>query len=510
MSLLRATPISGAPHERIRNESAEPLSRRALGAVEHSGPVDVMQFVSAMRGPVDHVLRVRRDRDRLAPSAIEVGPLGHMTPMREDALGFLLRARAAGGDLVRFRFGWLTGHLAAHPDHVRHILVEHARNYDKQTRGFEKVRLILGQGLLTSEGELWRRQRRIAQPAFHRDRIEALAPVMTRAAEDLARDLAPLAARGEVVDVAARMMRVTLRIAGETLLSSDVTADADVVGRAVSLLLQEANERIMALVDLPFDWPTPRNVRAKKALDSLDAIVQRTIEERRRMQQKPNDLLTLLMDARDDETGERMSDRQLRDEVMTIFLAGHETTANAMVWTLHLLSKHPEAARKLRAELRDVLGGRAATAADVPKLVYTTRVIKESLRLFPPAWIIGRRAIADDTLDGRLIPRGSLVFVSPWVTHRHPDFWDNPEGFDPDRFTPERFASIPRYAYAPFGAGPRICIGGGFAMLETAILLGTLAQSIRFDLIPGREPELDPSITLRPRGGLPMVARAAS
>ncbi len=217
---------------------------------------------------------------------------------------------------------------------------------------------------------------------------------------------------------------------------------------------------------------------------------------------RPNDLLTMLMEARDEETGEGMTDRQLRDEVLTIFLAGHETTANALSWTFYLLSLHPDAARRMGAELHDVLHGRSPEVADLGKLVFTTAVLKESMRLFPPAWIIGRRAIEGDTIGGYDIPRDSIVFVSPWVTHRHPDFWENPEGFDPERFLPERAAEIHRYAYFPFGAGPRICIGQGFAMIETVLLLATLAQKIRLDLVSAHRVVPQPSITLRPRDGI--------
>jgi cytochrome P450 len=362
---------------------------------------------------------------------------------------------------------------------------------------------VLGNGLLTSEGDFWRRQRRIAQPAFHKERIAAFGDVMVRAAEDTARAWTAVAKSGGTLDVAAEMMRLTLRIAGETLLSSDVTGHAAVVGDAVSLLLREANRRILQPIEVPLRVPTPNNRRVLRVLSELDAIVFRMIEDRRRMTGgRPSDLLTMLMEARDEETGEGMTDKQLRDEVLTIFLAGHETTANALSWTFYLLSLHPEVARRTSAELADVLGGRAPQVADLGRLVYTTAVLKEAMRLFPPAWIVGRRAVEDDTIDGYDIPRDSIVFVSPWLTHRHPAFWQNPEGFDPERFLPERAATIHRYAYFPFGAGPRLCIGQGFAMIEAVLLLATLAQRIRLDLVPGHRVVPHPSITLRPRYGI--------
>jgi cytochrome P450 len=447
---------------------------------------------------------------RKAPSPPAEGPLGHLRLIQQDQLGFFLRAREACGDVARFRFILLPAHVVAHPDHVRHVLVDNHRNYDKKTKGFDVVRLVLGNGLLTAEGDFWRRQRRIAQPAFHKDRVEGFARVMVRAAEDTAARWDDAVKRGATLDAAAEMMRLTLRIAGETLLSTDVTADADVVGQSVSLLLEEANERILRPLALPLSVPVPHNRKLLGAVQSLEAVVLRMIAERRSATtSRPNDLLTMLMDARDEETGEGMTDQQLRDEVLTIFLAGHETTANALSWTFYLLSKHPDVGRRLAAELRDHLGGRPPEVSDLGKLVYTSAVLKESMRLYPPAWIIGRRAVEADTIGGFDIPRDSYVFVSPWVTHRHPGFWPNPEGFDPERFLPENAALVPRGAYFPFGAGPRICIGQSFATVEAQLLLATLWQRFRLDLVPGHRVIPQPSITLRPKTGILVRPRAA-
>jgi len=452
--------------------------------------------------------RWHREPNRKAPALPTEGPLGHLRLMQSDQLGFTLRAREACGPIARFRFVVMPAHLLAHPDHVRHVFVDNHRTYDKQTRGFDVLRIVLGNGLLTSEGDFWRRQRRIAQPAFHKDRIAGFAQVMVRASEDTAREWSDVARRGATLDVAAEMMRLTLRIAGETLLSTDVTGDAESVGASVSILLHEAGKRILRPVDVPLSWPTARNKLLLGAVHSLDTVVLRMIEERRRSAARPNDLLTMLMDARDEETGEGMTDQQLRDEVLTIFLAGHETTANALAWTFYLLSRHPAVARRLSAELHDVLHGRSPEIADLGNLVYTTAVLKESMRLYPPAWIIGRRAVQDDVIDGYDIPRDSFVFVSPWVTHRDPAFWPNPEGFDPDRFMPERAADLPRHAYFPFGAGPRFCIGQGFAMIEAQLLLATLHQRFHLDLISAHRVIPHPSVTLRPRDGILVRPRA--
>ncbi|MFO0585928.1 MAG: cytochrome P450 [Polyangiaceae bacterium] len=457
---------------------------------------------------VRHV-RFHTEPANKAPSPPTEGVVGHLRVMAADQIGFMMRSWAECGDVARFRFVALPAHLVAHPDHVRHVLVDNHRNYDKQTKGFEALRIVLGNGLLTSEGDFWRRQRRIAQPAFHKDRIASFGEGMVRAALDTARRWDDVVARTGTLDVAAEMMRLTLRIAGETLLSTDVTRDADVIGVSVTALLEGANRKILRPIDFPLSWPTPYNKRMMGALDALNTVVHRMIEDRRRATERPNDLLTMLMEARDEETGEGMTDQQLRDEVLTIFLAGHETTANALAWTFYLLSLHPGVGRRLAAEIEDVLHGRPPEIADLGKLTYTTAVLKESMRLYPPAWIVGRRAIEEDVIGGYTIPRDSYVFVSPWVTHRHTAFWSNPEGFDPDRFLPENAASIHRYAYVPFGAGPRICIGQGFAMIEAQLLLATLWQRFRLDLVSSHKVVPQPSITLRPRYGILARPRAA-
>jgi cytochrome P450 len=360
---------------------------------------------------------------------------------------------------------------------------------------------VLGNGLLTSEGDLWKRQRRIAQPAFHRQRIAGFAGTMVRAAEDATALLE--SRRGDDVDMHHEMMRLTLRIVGETLLAYDPTDAADEVGAALSFLLPLANQRSVRIVDLPPIFPTRQNLKFRRALATLDTVVRRMIAERRKSPGDRGDLLSMLIEARDAETGEAMDDRQLRDETMTIFLAGHETTANALTFTWLLLSRFPAAARELRAELTQVLGGRSATADDLPKLTVTRRILQEAMRLYPPAWIIGRSATGPDEICGYEVPAGSIVFISPYVVHRHPELWEDPEGFDPSRFAREPA----RGAYLPFGGGPRMCIGNGFATMEAELVLATMAQRLRFDLVPGTDVKLQPSITLRPRDGVAMTVR---
>jgi cytochrome P450 len=446
--------------------------------------------------------------------------------IRTDQLGFLVRSCVDQGDLVHLWFGnrWkrLDAYLCTAPEGIRHVLQDNHRNYHKQTRGFDTLRLVLGNGLLTSEGDFWLRQRRIAQPAFHRDRVASFAGAMVRAAVDMVeRRWTPVIERGGRLDVASEMMRVTLRIVGKTLLGIDPSDEADRVGGALEALLVGFRRRMQSVVQFPLPWPTPENRKLGAAIDEIDRIVLRIIDERRAAASKDQgrggaaeagaggDLLGMLMEARDEETGERMSDRQLRDEVVTLFLAGHETTALSLSWTFALLSRHPEVGRRLRGELREVLGGRLPTAEDVPRLTYTRMVLQEALRLYPPAWNFGRTAREDDQLCGYPVPAGSLILLSPYVTHRNPRLWANPEGFDPGRFSPENAAKIPKFAYIPFGAGPRQCIGNGFAMMEATLLLAVFWDRVDLSLVPGHDLVPQPTVTLRPRGGLPMFARAA-
>ncbi|MCA9573896.1 MAG: cytochrome P450 [Sandaracinaceae bacterium] len=438
---------------------------------------------------------------RLAPSPKGDPLIGHQRLAR-DPLYTFLRLREEHGDVVRLQFGTLTAHLVSDPALVQTVLQDRARIYGKQTRGMRQLRLALGEGLLTSEGDFWLRQRRIAQPAFHKKRIDALTPAMTEAAERTRASFVT----GEAFDMHGAMMRLTLDVVATTLLGSGVVErEARIVGEAVDFITAESNRRLRKPFQLPLSIPTPQNRSFLRHRDNLDAIVFRIIDEHRRAHAVNDDLLSLLLHATDPETGERMSDAQLRDEVMTIFLAGHETTANALSWAFVQLSRHPLVAQRLKRELDEVLEGRSPTLEDVPSLVYTRQVIDEVMRLYPPAWMIARSPTEDDELGGYFIPRGSLVLMSPWVVQRHPALFPNPEGFDPDRFAPG--TKLPhRFAYFPFGGGPRLCIGRSFALVEATLLLATLAGGHRFDLIPGHRVVPESAVTLRPAGGVPMVA----
>ncbi|MHB8419502.1 MAG: cytochrome P450 [Myxococcales bacterium] len=431
---------------------------------------------------------------------------------QKDAMGTFFRATEACGDVARLRFPLApyTAHVLRHPDAVRHVLVDNAKNYGKQTRGYQKLRNVLGNGLVTSEGDFWKRQRRIANPAFHRERIAHFAEVMVDCAEKLVDGWQPRLQKGEPFDVSKEMMRVTLRVIGLTMLSTDVEGEAaSAVGSALDEVLHLTVSRIYDMVSWPAWVPTPGNRRFGRAQAALDGVVNGIIAERRAGGAVHDDLLGMLMSAQDSETGEAMSDEQLHDEAMTMFLAGHETTANALGWTFYLLSLHPEVERKLRAEVTAALGGRRPTLADLERLPYTDRVIKESMRLYPPIWVTARSANEDDAISGYHIPKGSWVFMSQYLTHRDPRFWENPEGFDPDRFLPEAEAARPKHAYFPFAAGPRKCIGESFAVMEARLILASIVQRAKLSIVPGFRAELDPTITLRPQNGLWMTARAA-
>jgi cytochrome P450 len=428
-------------------------------------------------------------------------PLGVWPQIRADPLAFLMDASRRHGDTLAFRIGPVQTVLLRHPDAIKHVLVDNSQNFDKHTRGYDVLRQFLGNGLLTSGGDFWRRQRRIAQPAFHRKRIAGFADVMVAHTLDMLRRWDDVAALGHTVDLAHEMMSLTLRIVGKTMLSTDVLDSADEVGNAVTVLNEWADAAIDSL--LPLSLPTPGTRRAREASRRLDRVIG-DIVARRRAGEQAEDLLAMLMEAKDAETGESMTDKQLRDEVMTMFLAGHETTANALAWTFYLLSTHPDVERRVRAELDAALAGTPPTMADLPRLPYLLQVIKEAMRLYPPAWMIDRNTVADDEIGGYRIRRGTLVLISPYVTHRHPGMWPNPEGFDPERFTPEAEESRPRYAYFPFGGGPRQCIGNAFAMMEAQLIVATVLQRFRPWLVPGHPVAPQTLITLRPRWGLRM------
>jgi cytochrome P450 len=433
--------------------------------------------------------------------------IGSIREFQKDRLGFLLRLRQEHGDIAHFRLFNSDIYLLSRPDMIKQVLVDHHRRYYKG-RAYQRIRFALGNGLLTSEGDFWLRQRRLVQPAFHRKNLDKLPPIMTDAAQEMLADWKKLASDGKLVDINAEMMRLALTIVSRALFKTDVGDRAEEVASALDVLMEQSQRRIQNPFLLPPVLPTRDDRIFRESVQRLDQIVYGMIENRRRASQEDNDLLSMLIAAKDADSGEYMTDQQLRDEVITLFLAGHETTANALSWTWYLLSKFPDVERKLYQELKQVLKGGVPTLADIPALPYTRMVIDESIRLFPPAWLISRTAREDDVVDGITIPAGSIAFLSPYVTHRHPDLWENPEGFDPERFSPTRSASRPDFAYFPFGGGPRLCIGNNFALMEAQLVLAAMVQHFQVEIVPGHPIELQPSITLRPRHGILARLRA--
>ncbi|HEX8633592.1 MAG TPA: cytochrome P450 [Pyrinomonadaceae bacterium] len=426
---------------------------------------------------------------------------------RRDPLRVFAELTERFGHVVRMKGLW-TSYQLTHPRDIEHVLQTNSQNYRKG-RQYREFRASVGNGLLISDGEFWRRQRRLAQPAFHRRRIDAFGETMTRSAEALLERWEPYAASGEPFNVVAEMMRLTLRIVGLTIFGTDLSADTEQIGRALDIARAHAIRRMWQPVKLPVSFPTRSNRTFLRAIRESEQVIYRMIEARRRGEVVTDDLLSLLMRARDEETGEAMSDEQLRAEAATMLSAGHETSALALSWTWYLLAVNPAAEARLHAELSETLaGGRAPTVADLPRLPYTRMVVEESMRLYPPAWIIGRTAIDDDEIGGYHIEANSEVLMCQYVTHRHAEFWDDPDTFDPERFLPERVAARPRYAYFPFGGGARQCIGNNFALMEIQLVLATIAARYRLRLAPGHAVEPEASITLHPRHGIPMRLEA--
>jgi cytochrome P450 len=433
------------------------------------------------------------------------GPKGHpltgnLFDYTRDHLGFLTRCAREYGDVVGLRFVNVPVYLLNHPDHVEYVLVQNHRNFIK-SKGVRHSLGFLGDGLLTSEGSFWRRQRRLAQPAFHRERIDAYGGAMVECAER-----AISGWKGsETRDVHEDMARLALDVVAKTLFGTLLTVEFEEVGAALETITQRFTGRGGVLFHIPEKVPTPANLRFRRAVRLLDGIIYKIIEERRAGGESDGDLLSMFLEARDEETGESMTDKQLRDEVMTIFLAGHETTANALSWAWYLLARHPEAEVRLLEELGEVLGGRAPTVGDLPRLRYTDMVVKESMRLYPPAWAFGRETVEDCEIGGYHVPVGTQLVMSQWVMHRDPRYYERAGEFHPERWVDGSVEELPPYAYFPFGGGPRLCIGRSFAKMEAVLLLATIAQKFRLRLAQDRPVEPQPSITLRPRNGMRVV-----
>lgn len=421
--------------------------------------------------------------------------MGVMREFNRDSLGFIERAQRDYGDIVWMRFLYVPALFLYHPNEIEYVLSANPRNFRKamslRSNFFQR---LVGNGLLTSEGEEWKRQRRLSSPAFHRHRISAYADTMVGYTNRLTANWQP----GEARDMHREMMRLTLEIVVRCLFSADVSNDVDHVGDTLKELVKPFAAQATLKWILDNRLPTPTHLRFNKFVKRIDDVVYRIIAERRASGKDEGDLLSMLLAARDDD-GSQMTDQQLRDEVMTLFLAGHETTALTLTWTWYLLGKHPGVEKKFHDELDEVLGGRPATMADLPRLKFTEQIAKECMRLYPPAYGLGREAIADCEIGGYQVPAGTQVFMFQWVTQRDARFFDRPGDFVPERWSSDFEESLPKYAYFPFGGGPRACIGASFAMMEMMLVLGTIGQKFRLTLVPDRPVEIYPAMSLRPK-----------
>ncbi|WP_209440326.1 cytochrome P450 [Streptomyces novaecaesareae] len=425
-----------------------------------------------------------------------------------DRLELMRSAAAEYGDAVRISMGPKTLYFFNHPDHAKHVLADNAANYHKGI-GLAQARRALGNGLLTSEGELWRKQRRQIQPVFQHKRIAQQAGVV---AEEAAKLVGRLRAHegGGPVDVVGEMTALTLGVLGRTLLDVDLSA-FEAVGHDFEAVQDQAMFDMVTMGMVPGWVPLSKQLRFRQARQSLQGVVDRLVAERISRDGERiegDDALSRLIVATRQEPDQRVGRQRMRDELVTLLLAGHETTASTLGWTFYLADRHPEVAERLHAEAVEVLGDRPPEFEDLHRLRYTARVVEEVVRLYPPVWILPRQAQADDEVGGYHVPAGADVLICPYTLHRHPRFWDAPEQFDPERFDPDRATDRPRYAYIPFGAGPRFCVGNHLGLLEATFTIAMVARELRLAKVPGYRVVAEPMLSLRVRGGLPMTVHS--
>ncbi len=447
---------------------------------------------------------------RRPPGPKRNNPLLGLLAYRRGRVGFLQNMAQRYGDICYFAIGPQQAYLLNHPELIKEVLITNSENFIKGS-ALQRSKRLLGEGLLTSEGESHRRQRRLAQPAFHRSRIEAYATVMTAYT---ARTIAGWH-DGQTLDLAEEMMALTLAIVGKTLFDADIEAEAGEVGEAITGMLQATDTSSLSsiVIDVLKKLPVARKrsgAKAKAKFETakarLDALIYRLIDDRRRSGDR-GDLLSMLLLAQDEDDGGQMSDLQLRDEAMTIFMTGHETTAVTLAWTFYLLSKNPDVEAKLHSELDEILGGRVPTMSDLGRLPHTEMVLNEAMRLYPPAWALQRTVLNDCEIGGYLVPKGSQVLMSQYVMHRDPRYFPDPERFDPQRWTQAARDARPQFSYFPFGGGLRRCIGDAFAMMEATLLLTTVARQWQMRLAPNHVVALQPVMSLRPKHGMRMILK---
>lgn len=426
--------------------------------------------------------------------------LGSVRAFARNPAEFMLRAALDYGDIVKFRLLNLDFYLVVRPEYTQEVLVANHDKLRKSPRDVAILSKFLGKGILVTDGAYHKRQRRLVQPAMHTTRIQNYATTMV----DYTQRMIDSWADGSEQRVDHAMRQLTMEIVGKSLFDADVSGQGHQIGEAIDILQRIAGIDFRVQNVIP-DWlPLRRNRQRAEAAQTLDRLIRQIISERRASGEDKGDLLSMLL-LSEDETGARMTDQEARDEAVTLFAAGHETTSNAMSWTWYLLSQHPDVEARLQAEVDSVLNGRAATIQDLPQLRYTTMIIKESMRLYPPAWVLNAREVLDDIhIDGYTIPKGGNIFIAPYALHRNPAYFDDPLRFDPERFSPENEKRIPRYAYFPFGGGPHVCIGNSFALMEAQLILATMAQHVSLSLLPDPVVEIEPLVTMGPKNGLRM------
>ena len=437
------------------------------------------------------------------------GPRGHFLlgvapEMQKDAPKFLLELNRQYGDIVRMRFAFWNVYVIYHPDDIRYVHQTNHKNYNnKDFFIYHMLRPLFGNGIITNDGQSWLHQRRLIQPAFHRKRIAALGEKMHEGTLAMLERWREYEERGQAFDLAEQMYHLTLCNVGKTLFGIDLTEGANDFEQTF-IRLNRLWAKYFYAPFPPINVPTPRNLQLKAAIRHLSGIVDGIIYEHRQDNVDRGDLLSMLLMARDEETGQGMSEQQVHDEAVTMLNAGHETTATALTWTLYLISRHPEVERRFHEELDTVIGGDAPTFEHVGKLTYTQMILEESMRLYPPVWLFGRKATADDEIRGYHIPANSVIFMSPYSTHHNSTCWENPEVFDPERFSPERAASRQPYSYFPFSGGPRQCIGNVFALMEAKQVLAAIGQRYRLRTVLDHPVEYEATLNIRPRYGILM------
>jgi cytochrome P450 len=425
--------------------------------------------------------------------------IGHLPEFVKSPLNFLIESTRDYGDIIDLHLPLGRTYYLNHPDYIEFMLVAGHRNF-KKGKIFDLIRPLLGNGLVSSDGEFWLRQRRLMQPAFHRERIKAYADVMVNYTERMLEGWED----GQTRNISEDMIHLTMEIVSRLLFNAEVSSEeAAISNHAFTEGLEVFQAKLSSPIQIPQKYPTPGNLRYKRAVGQLDRIIDEIIQRNRAEGSDKGDLLSMLLQVRD-EDGKGMSNQQLRDELLTLFLAGHETTAGMLTWAWYLLSQHPQVEARLNQELQTVLAGRSPTVNDLPQLPYTDMVIKETLRLYPVGWMLSRETLQDVEIGGYHIPKGMQLMASPWTMHRDPRYYSDPHAFKPERWESEETKKLPKYAYLPFGGGPRQCIGNTFALTEAALILATVAQQYRLELMPGKPVVPNASATIRPKHALKM------